>query len=86
MILAFFIALFVGVFQVVFDILFYAAVFAGKIAKGIVSVLVKILLYCGLLWLTFKLFKLYVAGVAVGFAIGFFPLLVIYCIRKLKSK
>ena len=85
LILAFVLAAAVGALQVLFDVLLYAAVFAGKIARGVLSGAVKLAVYALFLWLVFKLFKLFVGAAAVGFAVGFFPLLVIYCIRKLKN-
>ncbi len=84
-ILAFLLAAAVGVAQVLIDILLYGAFFAGKLLKGVLSVVGKLLLYAFFLWLLFKLFKLFVAAAAVGFAVGFFPLLIIYSIKKLRS-
>ena len=75
----------VGLVQFFLDTVLFGSVFANKAAKGIFSLLGKLLIYTVAFILLFKLFRTLVKAAAVGFAIGFFPCLFIYCIYKIKK-
>ena len=75
----------IGVLQVMLDTLLFSSVFAFKAAKGIISVLIKLAIYGLGFWLLFGIFKAFLKASAIGFAIGFFPCLFIYCIKKIKG-
>ena len=84
-ILALIIAGFVGFAQFFLDTVLFGAVFAFKASKGILTLLCKIALYGIAFLLLFKLFRALVKAAAIGFAIGFFPCLFIYCINKIRK-
>lgn len=84
-VLAFLLAAAVGALQVGADTVLYGAFFARRYAKGVCAVLLKLALYGVFLWLLFRLLQAYVVMAAVGYAAGFFPLLLAYCFVKLKK-
>ncbi len=75
----------VGIVQVILDIVVFAAVLSKKASKGVASVLIKFVLYGAAFYLLFKLFRALVKAAVIGFAIGFFPCLFIYCAYKIKK-
>lgn len=85
MILAVVIAIFVGLAQFFLDTVLFTAIFAFKASKGILAFLLKAALYGIGFWILFRLFRALVKGAVIGFAIGFFPCLFIYCINKIKK-
>lgn len=85
MIAAAVIAVIIGLVQFFLDTVLFGAIFAFKATKGILAVLLKGALYVIAFWVLFKLFRALVKAAAIGFAIGFFPCLFIYCINKIKK-
>lgn len=84
-ILAIIAAIAVGLIQFFLDTVLFGAVFAFKAVKGILTLVAKIALYVIAFLVLFKLFRALVKAAAIGFAIGFFPCLFIYCINKIRK-
>lgn len=85
MILAIIAAIVVGLIQFFLDTVLFGAVFAFKAVKGILALLCKIAIYVIAFIVLFKLFRALVKAAAIGFAIGFFPCVFIYCINKMRK-
>lgn len=86
MILAGIISVLFAVLQFFLDVLVFSSVFAAKALKALFPLLGKILLYGVGFWLLFKMFRAFVKIAAIGFGIGFFPCIIIYALKKLRSQ
>lgn len=85
MIIAAVIAVIIGLVQFFLDTVLFASVFAFKATKGVLALLIKIVVYGAAFFVLFKLFRALVKAAAIGFAIGFFPCVFIYCVKKIRN-
>ena len=76
-VLGFFAAL-LGAAQVLLDTVLFGAVFKPKPLRAVLALLVKLALYAVGLYVLIRIYRHYVWAGAIGFGIGFFPLLVLY--------
>lgn len=74
----------VGIGQFWLDTILFKAIFSGKTVTGLLTLVGKLAIYAVGFFVLFKLFKEFVTAAAIGFAVGFFPALIIYGILKIK--
>ena len=84
-IFVFFISAAVGAGQVALDALLYPSIFGKNYVRALVIGCAKLALYGLFLFLLFRVFRAAVTAAAIGYFAGFFPLLTVYCVIRLKS-
>ena len=75
-------ALLMGAVQALLDAVLFGAAFSGKTIKMLAALLGKIAVYGGFFYLLATTLRPGVAGAAAGFAVGFFPGLLIWYFTK----
>ena len=84
-ILVFLLSAAVGAGQVALDALLFPSIFGKSYGKALIVGCGKLALYGLFLFLLFRVFRAAVTAAAIGYFVGFFPLLTVYCVLKLKS-
>ena len=74
-----------GVLQVALDVVLFRSVFRSKPVPMLLALFVKLLLYAFALWLLVKVFRALIWAGAIGFAVGFFPALLIFTVYSMKK-